>query len=82
MTENLDFEATMAELERIARALDGDELDLDDALSLFEAGVHHVRRANHLLEEVRGRIEELIETSSGEQKVTELDVPEAEADEP
>ncbi len=82
MSEELDFEATMTELERIARALDGEELDLDDALELFEAGVRHVRRANHLLEEVRGRVEELIETSSGEREVAEFDVPEAEADEP
>ncbi len=81
MTEDLDFEATMAELERIVRALDGEELDLDDALQLFEAGVNHVRRANHLLEEVRGRVEELIETSSGEQEVVGFDVPEVEADE-
>ena len=80
MTEELDFEETMAELERIVKALDSEELDLDDALALFESGVRHVRRANHLLEEVRGRVEELIETSSGDRKVAELDVPEAEAD--
>lgn len=72
----------MAELERIVSALDGEELDIDGALELFEVGVQHVRRANRLLEEVRGRIEELIETSSGEQEVVGFDVPEVEADEP
>ena len=82
VSDELDFEATMAELEGIVKALDSDELDLDEALKLFEAGVRHVRRANRLLEDVRGRIEELIETSSGEQKAVELDLPETEAERP
>ena len=74
MSEELDFEATMAELERIVVALDREELDLDEALRLFEDGVRHVRRANRLLEDVRGRIEELIEASSEEVRTVELAV--------
>lgn len=74
MSEELDFEATMAELERIVGALDREELDLDEALRLFEDGVGHVRRANRLLEDVRGRIEELIEASSEEVRTVELAV--------
>jgi exodeoxyribonuclease VII small subunit len=72
MSEDLDFEATMAELERIVVALDREELDLDEALRLFEDGVGHVRRANRLLEDVRGRIEELIGASSEEVRTVEL----------
>ena len=74
MSEELDFEDTMAELERIVGALDREELDLDEALRLFEDGVGHVRRANRLLEDVRGRIEELIEASSEEMRTVELAV--------
>ncbi len=74
MSEELDFEATMAELDRIVGALDREELDLDEALRLFEDGVRHVRRANRLLEDVRGRIEELIEASSEEVRTVELAV--------
>lgn len=74
MSEELDFEATMAELERIVTALDREELDLDEALRLFEDGVSHVRRANRLLEDVRGRIEELIEASSDEVRTVEVAV--------
>ncbi|MEE9579586.1 MAG: exodeoxyribonuclease VII small subunit, partial [Gemmatimonadota bacterium] len=55
-------------------ALDREELDLDEALRLFEDGVRHVRRANRLLEDVRGRIEELIEASSEEVRTVELAV--------
>ncbi len=79
MSGELDFESTMAELERIVAALDREEIDLDEALRLFEEGVRHVRRANQLLEEVRGRIEELIETSSGEVRTAEVEVPEEDA---
>jgi len=53
-----DFEAAMAQLERIVSALEGEELDLDQALHLFESGVQHLRTASRLLNEVRGRIEE------------------------
>ena len=61
-------------------ALDQEELDLDEALRLFEDGVRHVARANRLLEDVRGRIEELIEASSGETRTEELvlDAPDEE----
>ncbi|UCG75994.1 MAG: exodeoxyribonuclease VII small subunit [Gemmatimonadota bacterium] len=76
MNEELDFEATMAELERIVSALDREELDLDEALRLFEDGVRHVRRANELLDAARGRIEELIETSSGEIRTADLEIDE------
>ena len=79
MSGELDFESTMAELERIVAALDREEIDLDEALRLFEEGVRHVRRANQLLEDVRGRIEELIETSSGEVRTAEAEVPEEDA---
>jgi len=74
-----DFEAAMAQLERIVSALEGEELDLDQALHLFESGVQHLRTASRLLDEVRGRIEELIETSSGELQRVELDLSETEA---
>ncbi len=72
------FEAAMAQLERIVSALEGEELDLDQALHLFESGVQHLRTASRLLDDVRGRIEELIETSSGELRRAEIDLSEIE----
>ena len=61
-----DFEAALAELEQIVGALERDELELDDALRMFEKGVENLRTANRLLEKARGEIEELIEEASGE----------------
>lgn len=61
----LDFEETLAELEEIARALDRDDLGLDEAIALFERGIARLREANEWLETASGRVEEIIATSSG-----------------
>jgi exodeoxyribonuclease VII small subunit len=61
-----DFEKALAELVQIVGALELDELELDDALKMFEKGVDNLRTANRLLEKARGEIEELIEEASGE----------------
>lgn len=71
-----DFEKALAELERIVAALDSDELGLDEAMALFEEGILHVREANRLLEETRGRVEELITQSTGEMSEVEFSPPE------
>lgn len=71
-----DFDKALAELERIVAALDSDELGLDEAMALFEEGIRHVRAANRLLEETRGRVEELITRSTGELDEVEFSPPE------
>ena len=63
--DGLDFEKTLAELEEIARALDRDDLGLDEAIALFERGIARLREANEWLEAASGRVEEIIVTSSG-----------------
>ena len=63
--ERLDFEAMLAKLEEIARALDRDDLGLDEAIALFEEGIARLREANEWLETASGRVEEIIATSSG-----------------
>ena len=74
----VDFEASLAELERIVSALERDELELDDALRMFEKGVENLRIANRLLEKARGEIEELIEEASGELRTVGFE-PDADA---
>jgi exodeoxyribonuclease VII small subunit len=75
-----DFETALAELERIVAALDSDEIGLDEAMALFEEGILHVNAANRLLEETRGKVEELITKSTGEPNEVEFDPSEAEDD--
>lgn len=68
-----DFEETLAELEEIVRALDRREMDLDEALALFERGVDRLRTASQRLDEAEGRVEELIEDASGTLREIDLD---------
>lgn len=75
-----DFEEALTELEEIVRALDREEMRLDEALELFRDGVGHLRTANRLLDEAEGQVEELIEDASGELEAVEFDVDGAEAD--
>lgn len=71
--DGVEFETALSELEEIVRALDRDEMRLDEALDLFREGVEHLRAANRLLDEAEGQVEELIEEASGELDAVEFD---------
>ena len=64
--ENEDFtlEARLTRLESILARMESEEVDLDEALQLFEEGVAHVREAERVLSETGLRVEELL--TSGE----------------
>ena len=62
---DLDFERALTELEEIVQQLDSDDVGLDDAIALFERGIERLQAANRWLDRASGRVEELIETSSG-----------------
>ena len=72
-----DFESALRELERIVNELDSDDVGLDEAMSLFETGIANLRVATRLLDEARGRVEELISESTGELRAAEFTPPDA-----
>lgn len=53
------FEDVLTELRQLVERLEGGQLALDEALSLYERGVSLSRRGHGLLEGVERRIEEL-----------------------
>lgn len=53
------FEQIVEALEGLVRALEGGELPLDEALRLYERGVHLAGRGHALLEGAERRVEEL-----------------------
>lgn len=55
------LEARIARLEEIVADLEGDSLDLEDALRLFEEGVGHIREADALLRTSELRVDRLLE---------------------
>lgn len=75
------FEEALGELESILRALDREELRLDEALSLFERGVARLRAANRLLDDAKGAVEELIAGATEELRTVELALEEGESEE-
>ena len=55
----------LGRLEEIVRRLEADDLELESALSLFEEGVEHVRRAEQILRTAELRVEELLGPADG-----------------
>lgn len=56
-SDDLSLEGSLAELERIVRALEDGELTLEESLKEFEKGVYLVRRCNALLDGAEQKIE-------------------------
>ena len=67
------FERLMEEVEEIVGRLDSGDVELDEALALFERGVSRIRAAGQLLDGARGRVEELIESAAGELSSSEFE---------
>jgi exodeoxyribonuclease VII small subunit len=59
------FEESLARLEAIVEELDGDALDLDRALALFEEGVERLRAASSELARAEAQVKLLVERADG-----------------
>lgn len=68
--DGASFEALRGRLERIVRELEGGELPLERALSLFEEGVRLTRRAQERLDAAERRIDELLAVDAAGRVVT------------
>tara|TARA_B100000749_G_C18142524_1_gene348376 strand:- start:205 stop:501 length:297 start_codon:yes stop_codon:yes gene_type:complete len=64
-SEKFEFETSLKEIEAIVEKLDRDEVGLDEAIELFERGIERLSAANQWLDEVSGRVEELVANSKG-----------------
>lgn len=70
--ESLTFEQQLQRLEAIVAELEGDNLELSRALTLFQEGVECVRAATAELSHVESQVHRLIERSDGSFDVTDL----------
>ena len=61
----MTFEESLARLEAIVEELDGDGLDLDRALALFEEGVERLRAASAELARATAQVKLLVERADG-----------------
>lgn len=62
--DDQSLERRLARLEEILSRMESEEVELEEALKLFEEGVGHVRAAEKVLAETELRVEELL--ASGE----------------
>ena len=67
----MSFEQRLKRLEEIVAELEGDELELDRALRLFEEGIAALRAATEDLGKVETRLKRLVEKADGTFEVTD-----------
>jgi exodeoxyribonuclease VII small subunit len=67
------LESRLQRLEEILARMEADDVALEEALSLFEEGVAHVREAEKVLAETELRVEELL--AAGQTRPLERDEP-------
>jgi exodeoxyribonuclease VII small subunit len=63
----------LARLEEIVRKLEAEDLDLDDALQLFEEGVARLRAARERLAAAELKVQAVLEEAGGDIRVADLD---------
>jgi exodeoxyribonuclease VII small subunit len=68
----MSFEKNLARLEAIVAQLEGDRLDLNTSLKLFEEGVELLRLASAELNETEEKVKELVERADGVLELRDL----------
>ena len=72
-TENGRLDTRLDRLEQIVDALDRPDLELEDAMRLFEEGVTHLRAARELLRTAELQVEQLLDDGPGGARTERLD---------
>ena len=65
MTKRMSFGAELERLEAIVRNLEDSEVDLDEALELFQEGVKRLKNARKLLQDTELAVKKVIDTADG-----------------
>jgi len=69
----LTFAQQLDRLEEIVRRLEGQELDLDEALKLFEEGIERLREARERLTTAEAQVKQVLSDQAGNLKVDDFD---------
>jgi exodeoxyribonuclease VII small subunit len=67
------FAQDLERLEQIVRRLEAEELDLDEALRLFEEGVERLRTARERLSAAEVRVRQVLADQAGQLRLEDLD---------
>ncbi|MBO5952649.1 MAG: exodeoxyribonuclease VII small subunit [Oscillospiraceae bacterium] len=64
--ENQTFEANMARLEQIVRAMERGDVPLEESLKLFQEGTELVRSCGKLLDEAELQVKKVLSDGNGD----------------
>lgn len=65
MTKRLSFATELERLETIVRTLEDSEVDLDEALELFQEGVKRLKNARKLLDHTELTVKKVVTAADG-----------------
>jgi len=71
--EPLSFAQQLDRLEEIVRRLEAQELDLDEALKLFEEGIERLRAARERLTAAEAQVKQVLSDKAGNFRVEDFD---------
>jgi exodeoxyribonuclease VII small subunit len=71
--EPLSFVQQLDRLEEIVRRLESEDVDLDEALKLFEEGVERLREARERLIAAETQVKQVLSDRAGRLKVEDFD---------
>jgi exodeoxyribonuclease VII small subunit len=69
----MSISSDLTRLEEIVRKLEGDDIELDAALALFEEGVTRLRAAREQLAAAELKVQAVLEDASGDLRLVKLD---------
>jgi len=69
----LNFAQQLERLEEIVRRLEAQELDLDEALKLFEEGIERLRAARERLTAAEAQVKQVLSDKAGNFRVEDFD---------
>jgi exodeoxyribonuclease VII small subunit len=72
-TERPSFAGELARLEEILRRLEAEDVDLDEALRLFEEGVERLRSARERLTAAEAQVKRVLQDHAGKIKLDDSD---------
>jgi len=67
-----NFAQQLDRLEEIVRRLEAEELDLDEALKLFEEGIERLREARERLAAAEAQVKQVLSDQAGNLKVDDF----------
>jgi len=72
-SEPTSFARQLERLEEIVRRLEAEDLDLDQALKLFEEGVERLRQARERLTVAEAKVKQVLSDHAGNLRVEDFD---------